>query len=346
MKKLMTMVVAMMFILAGCGTKASNDTFLTQEFDYFYFDTPINIKVYYNDTDKFNFDKMDTDLDQMLNKIEQQFSPNITTSEISTLNKDGKMDVDDEFLKVLTTSIDYCKSTDGLYDPSAGPLIDLWSINNNDYLPTQEEIDKLLPKVDCNNIGINGNTVTLGEGMKIDLGSIVKGYAADVLQTYLMDQGVTSALINLGGNIQTVGTKPDGSSFVIGVQTPEVESLYTTNVLTFDANDESVVTSGINQRYFIQDGVIYHHIINANVGAPEQNNLASVTIINHSGIDADALSTTCFLLGLDSGMDLINSLDDTEAIFITRDKKVYFSNPDMTYDLVNKDYTVEDYVKS
>ena len=154
----------------------------------------------------------------------------------------------------------------------------------------------------------------------IDLGGIAKGYMADCLKKYLENEGVKSALINLGGNILTIGSKSDGSSFRIGIQKPFDEKNATlTSVLAFDS---SVVTSGSYERYFELNNQIYHHILDTRTGYPCNNNLASVTILSKESLTGDILSTACFALGVADGVELINSLDDIEAIFITTDYKI------------------------
>ena len=132
------------------------------------------------------------------------------------------------------------------------------------------------------------------------------------------------ALINLGGNVLALGTKLDGSDYNIGIQKPFDES--GEPITSVKISDQSVVTSGIYQRYFQQDGKLYHHILDPKTGYPCENSLYSVSIITDSSLTADALSTTCFLLGYEKGMELINQLDDTDAIFITNDNEIHYSD--------------------
>lgn len=335
--KLYLLSIFSLLILSGC----TNSNYTQTDLEYFYFDTPITITIYETNKDTFDIFKIKEDVDQILLDIENMFSTEIETSEISKLNQDKTIIASDEFLKVFTTANNYCLNVSDVYDPTSGSLIELWSINNDNYLPTENEITNALVGVDCSLNQIEGSNITISDSSLVDLGSIVKGYAADVIETYLLDNGVTSALINLGGNIQTIGTKPDGSHFSIGVMRPEIDNISSENVLVLDINNKSVVTSGINQRFFEKDGVIYHHIINANTGVPEQNNLASVTIINESGINADALSTICFLLGVEDGLKYINRLENTEAIFITKDHMIYMSDGIDNYELVDDSYTIK-----
>ena len=154
----------------------------------------------------------------------------------------------------------------------------------------------------------------------IDLGGIAKGYMADQLKEYLLGEGVTSAIINLGGNVLTIGEKPDGTSFNIGIQKPFDKQNAT--ITSVQVKDSSVVTSGSYERYFKLGDTIYHHILNTETGYPCDNGLLSVTILSKESIDGDALSTACFTLGLEEGQKLIESLEDIDAIFVTDDYEI------------------------
>ena len=144
------------------------------------------------------------------------------------------------------------------------------------------------------------------------------------MKEYLTGHGVESGMINLGGNVLVIGSKPDGSAYQIGIEKPFAER--NVSIAALSITDQTVVSSGIYERYFEKDGKIYHHILDTSTGYPIENNLYSVTIICDSSTDGDGLSTTCFALGLDAGMDLIESLDHTEAVFITSDMQVHKSS--------------------
>ena len=176
--------------------------------------------------------------------------------------------------------------------------------------------------IDYHCIEVNGTTVTLTDPeAQIDLGGIAKGYIADRIKEYLESEGVEHALINLGGNMLALGGRYDGSPFRIGLQEPFADTGSVLDVL--DVTDQSVVSSGNYERYFEKDGVIYHHILDPDTGYPIQNNLDQVTIISDASVDGDALSTTCYALGLEKGMELIQSLDDVEAVFVTHDGEIH-----------------------
>ena len=178
--------------------------------------------------------------------------------------------------------------------------------------------------MDYRNVQVEGNTVTLKDpNSAIDLGGIAKGYIADKLKEYLESEGIKHAIINLGGNVLTLGGKLNGEPFRIGIQKPFDES--GAPITSVEATDLSVVSSGNYERYFEVDGKIYHHILNPKTGMPYDNHLYGVTILSKTSVDGDALSTVCYSLGLEKGMELIKSLDGVEALFITDDYKLHDS---------------------
>ncbi len=338
MKKKLIILVVFMFLLTAC----SKDNYLTEEFDYFYFDTPINIKIYYTKKDNYNFEDIDKGMDNILNSIQKEFDPNDKTSTLSKLNENYSLEVSDDFKMILNETIDACHISGNRYDPSSGKLIDLWSINNENHIATKEEVEDAKKYIGCEDIKIEGNKVSMPKGYKLDFGSIVKGYAADELESFLKSKEVYSSILNLGGNIQTIGLKPNEEDYKIAIMKPEIYNFTNENAMLMDIGSKAVVTSGINQRFFEKDGKIYHHIIDAIDGYPVDNGLASVTIIADEGIDADTLSTVVFIMGLEEGYKYIESLDGIEAVFITRDKKIYITDENLDYEVIADDYKVED----
>ncbi len=329
-------IPALLLLITGCSSQQAKPDIT--EFDYFYFDTSINVKIY-DDSSNFDPEKINTEIEQLLIDSENEYSPSNADSTINQLNSGKISEVSDNFIDILEKSIEACDLTAGRYDPSSGSLIDLWSINNANHIPTDAEIATAMKQIGCDDISIDGNTVNLPTNYKLDFGSSVKGYAGDWIEQILVDNGVENALINLGGNIQAVGNKY-GSPFKIGIMKPEVENEFNENVAYLEIDDTAMVTSGINQRFFVDNGNVYHHIIDATTGYPADNNLASVSIVTEQGANADILSTMTFLMGLDEGYDFINSLDGVEAIFITRDKKIY-QTKDFNLELLDDTYTIE-----
>ncbi len=334
MKKIL-LIPILLLMITGCSQQPPEIT----EFDYFYFDTSINVKIY-DDASDLDVEQIDSDIDQLLSRLETTYSPSIADSTINQVNDHKITSVDDEFISILENSIKACNASDGLYDPSSGTLIDLWSINNENHLPTEAEIKDAMQYIGCNDIKIEGNTIDLPTGYRLDFGSSVKGFAGDKIEELLVNAGVENALINLGGNIQAVGNKY-GNPFTIAIMKPEIDNLLNENVITMPIEDSAMVTSGINQRFFTVDDKVYHHIINALDGYPADNGLASVTIVTDSGANADILSTMVFLMGLEDGYQYVQSLDGVDAIFITRDKQIYQTR-DFDMEVLDETYTISE----
>nr|WP_275450135.1 FAD:protein FMN transferase [Thermoclostridium stercorarium] len=288
-----------------------------------------------------------SELFDKIQAFENKFSKYAEDSEISQINNNAGtyVNVSEDTFELIEQSLYFSEISDGLFDISIGPLVDLWGINQeNPRVPTQREIDLAKEKIGYRNISLNREnmSVSVAEGMSLDTGAIAKGFITDRLVSVLRERKIESALLNLGGNLYLYGTKPDGSDWTIGIRDPF--GLQGDYMATVSLKDTSIVTSGIYERYFEADGKRYHHILNPKTGYPEDNELASVSIISPSSTMCDGLSTTCFLLGLGKGMELIESLENAEAIMITRDKKVYLSsglkNGKIPFKLVDTNYTV------
>lgn len=284
------------------------------------------------------FDVNEDKGEQILNKcgkillnIDNTMSKTRENSDIYNINKSAGLDfvkISNDTLSVIEESIYISKESNGVFDISIGNIVDLWGIGTNHAkVPTNKEIDELLPLVNYKNILIdkdNSSVKLSKKGMEIDLGGIAKGYAADQIYNYLEQQNIENAIINLGGNIFVLGEKSKNIPFSIGIQNPTTEN--GTSIGTIQVSNKSVVTSGIYERFLKRDNKIYHHIINPSTGYPFSNNISSVSIISSSSILGDALSTTAFGLGLEDGLKLIEDTKDVDAIFITKDKKIYLTS--------------------
>lgn len=266
---------------------------------------------------------------------EEVFSRTSQTSELyrfnhgllnTATNGTNQAELSPELARLIGQGIAYGNLSKGKFDITVAPLAELWDFTADEpKVPSDESIRALLPNINYKDIQVDGNVVTLAnEDMAIDLGAIAKGYIADRIKDYLLEEGVKSAMINLGGNVLCVGSKPDGTPFNIGIQKPFADRNETIAVIGID--DLSVVSSGIYERYFEVDGKFYHHILNPATGYPYDTDLVAVTIISKKSVDGDGLSTSCFALGLEDGLELINSLDDTYAVFITSDYELHYSD--------------------
>jgi thiamine biosynthesis lipoprotein len=229
-----------------------------------------------------------------------------------------------ETIEILSEALLFSKKTDGLFDPSIGPLVKAWNIGtDNAAVPTDEKRVAAIALVDFRKVAIDeqAGTVFLREkGMRLDLGAIAKGYAADQVVQIIAKHGIKRAIVDLGGNIYAYGEKKTGTPWTIGIRDPETER--GVSILSLPISNESVVTSGIYERFFESNGKKYHHILNPRTGFPEDNELMSVSIVATNSMLADALSTSTFLLGTEKGLALIESTDGTEAIFINKNHEI------------------------
>ena len=253
--------------------------------------------------------------------LERLFSVTDETSEIARLNRGGTVTLSSDTLDLLTRGLALCEATGGALDLSIYPVLRAWGFTTGDYaVPSPEELSALLPQVDYRRIvPAADGTLTLPEGMEIDLGSVAKGYASEELAGWLREQGVTSALLNLGGNVQAVGSKPDGSHWRVAIRDPFSEGYL--GILQID--DLAVVTSGGYERFFEQDGNTYWHILDPATGTPADSGLVSVTVVGESGTVCDGLSTALFVMGLDRAAEFWRNDRSFEAVFVTGDGEIF-----------------------
>lgn len=307
-------------LLTGCNF--SSDT--TAKATGFYFDTIISVTIYDPGSDRLADKCM-----ELADHYEKLLSPNIEGSDVWNLNHSNGsfVSVSEDTLSLLNTALDYARLSDGLVDPTIGSLSQLWNFgsDNQAIIPNKELIVSALTHVDYNTVNIKGDQVMLNDPeAQIELGFIAKGFIADKMKEFLLSEGVSSALINLGGNVLTLGSRPDGTPFRIGIQKPFSNS--GTPALTLDLSDTSVVSSGNYERYFEQNGKLYHHILSTSTGYPAESGLSQVTIISNSSTDGDALSTLCFILGYEKAVSLLENYPDIQAIFITEDGSILYAN--------------------
>lgn len=297
-----------------------------------YFDTAVSVSLYGNASDKKHCEKVLDDVMEKCSFYENMLSSTVEGSDIYRINHaDGEWTVvSDDTVSLLYTALNYCDLTDGRIDITIAPAKALWSFspeNDAASLPDQMRLDEALSHIDYRKVELNGNKVRLSDPQAaIDLGFIAKGFIADEIKALLIEEGIDNALIDLGGNILVLGEKPDGTPFRVGIQKPFADTgEYVTVVEASDSHGNkksacnTVVTSGIYERYCEIGGTIYHHILDAHTGYPADTHLASVTILMNSGVNADALSTTCMVMGLDWSKEFISSLEGVDAIFILED---------------------------
>lgn len=318
-------------VLALCSCSNPNRTASASGF---YFDTIITITLYGTD-DRAPIDRCFA----LAQRYEKLFSNTIEDSDISRINAHPgeSVEVDPETADLLFLGIQYGQQSEGRFDITVGGLSDLWNIpeiaeqlpegdNETDasVLPDPDAIADALSHVDYHSLTLDGCRACLSDpDAKLDLGGIAKGYIADRMKESLTADGITSAIINLGGNVLTVGAKPDGSNYRIGIQKPFADG----EILgTVSVNNRSAVTSGVYERYYRVDGRLYHHILDLSDGYPCDNGLYGVTILSDRSVDGDALSTACFALGLKKGLNWIEALPGIEAVFVDKNLNVHCSS--------------------
>ena len=302
------------FLLTGCsGAPAQEPKTAT----FFAMDTAMDFTVY---GDAALLDEAET----LIGSLEEQVSVTDEHSDIYAIDHTGSGSLSGNAAELMAQALELCRRTGGALDISVYPIVRAWGFTTGSYqVPDEETIQSLLPLVDYTQIQYDAATgvVTLPEGMEIDLGSVAKGYAGQLAAQMLREHGVQSALLNLGGNVQTVGTKPDGSPWQIGIKDPQGEDA----MMVLSVEDQAVVTSGGYERYFEQDGQTYWHIMDPSTGHPADSGLLSVTIVGKQGIICDGLSTSLFVMGLEKAADLWAQSGDFEAVFVTASGEVYIT---------------------
>lgn len=293
----------------------------------FFFDTAVTITVYETEDGI----KKETLLDEcfsLCQTYENMLSRTVKGSDIYRINHaaGNPTEVSAETANLIEKALSYSRLTNGVFDCTIAPLSMLWNFQGEHLSkPSARDISEALSHVGYENVLLDGRTVTLKDaGASLDLGGIAKGYIADQIKAFLKSEGAVSALIDLGGNILTLGSKPDGTAFQVGIRRPFGDGA--DPIAAAAVHDSSLVTSGVYERYFEEDGVRFHHLLNPADGYPFDNGLYSVTILCDSSADADALSTCCFGLGLEKGLDLVESLDGIEALFITENYELHRSS--------------------
>ena len=302
------------FLLTGCsGAPAQEPETAT----FFAMDTAMDFTVY---GDAALLDEAET----LIGSLEEQVSVTDEHSDIYAIDHTGSGSLSGNAAELMEQALELCRRTGGALDISVYPIVRAWGFTTGSYqVPDEETIQSLLPLVDYTQIQYDAATgvVTLPEGMEIDLGSVAKGYAGQLAAQMLREHGVQSALLNLGGNVQTVGTKPDGSPWQIGIKDPQGEDA----MMVLSVEDQAVVTSGGYERYFEQDGQTYWHIMDPSTGHPADSGLLSVTIVGKQGIICDGLSSSLFVMGLEKAADLWAQSGDFEAVFVTASGEVYIT---------------------
>ena len=328
MKKIFaSCLLSFSLLLSGCSTNAASQQATPvaanaaepQSTQLFAMDTVMTLNAYGDDAQ--------TALDAAsaeITRLDALLSISSDEGDIKPLNENKTGEVSDDTAALLSRAMEVATSTDGAFDFTIAPIMDAWGFSTQNYrVPSAEELLTLLTKVDYHQVSLSGNTVTLANDAKLDLGGIAKGFTSDRVMQVFADNGVSSGIISLGGNVQALGCKPDGSPWRVAIQDPTNPE---ENFAILEVTDKAVITSGGYQRYFDQDGVRYHHIIDPQTGYPAHNGLISATIISADGTLADGLSTSLFVMGLDKASAYWQAhRDKFDAVLVTDDGTVYIT---------------------
>ena len=307
------MLSALLF-LTGCSAESSPEPV---QGTFFAMDTVMDFTIY-------GESGLIDQSESLIASLESLVSVTDANSELYAINQTGSGTLTGKASSLMEQALELCRRTGGALDISVYPIVRAWGFTTGSYqVPDEETIQSLLPLVDYTQIQYDAATgvVALPEGMEIDLGSVAKGYAGQLAAQMLREHGVQSALLNLGGNVQTVGAKPDGSPWQIGIKDPQGEDA----MMVLSVEDQAVVTSGGYERYFEQDGQTYWHIMDPSTGHPADSGLISVTIVGDEGVVCDGLSTALFVMGLEKAADLWAQSGDFGAVFVTASGEVYIT---------------------
>ena len=320
---------------SGCGSKTPEPVSKQS----FYFDTVCSIAVY--DMEEMSEEGAQSAIDKafkLCSHYESLLSRTKEGSDIYKINHAGGMpvDCDPETVEVIRKGLSYSEMSGGAFDITIGRVSDLWDFHAEvPAVPSKEDLQKAVATVNWKNVIVNGNTVTVSDPeTHLDLGGIAKGFIADRVGEKLEESGVTSAVISLGGNIVCIGQKPagkDSKAFRVGIEKPYSD--LSEIVGAVDCEDETIVTSGVYQRYFERDGVRYHHILNPATGYPADTDLAGVTLKARKGrsADCDAMATIFLIMGEKKGLKAAEEAEGIEAFFITEDGR-YVSTDSMEFE--------------
>ncbi len=306
-------VASILICLLICGCSQNNMNEYTE--NIFAMDTVMDLKIYSENDESLSEAKAE------IRRIDALFDRGNENSDIYKINKNKSADVSAETADVIRAALSISDRTGGAFDITVAPVMDLWGFYGNEFnVPSDDELQSTLEGVGYEKIRFDNTNISIPENTGIDLGGIGKGYASDRIAALLKNKGVKSAIISLGGNVHAIGKRNDGSEWTVGITDPQNKSQL---IGKLKISDKAVITSGAYQRYFEQDGITYHHIIDPTTGKSADSGLASVTVIANSGMTADGLSTALFVMGLDKAIELWRGSSDFDAVFVDEGGMIY-----------------------
>ena len=318
MKKILLVFV---LLVSSCSSTATKEMFAM--------DTIIQITV-----NSYNSDAVVSSAEQILFELDKELDK--TDGLLKQINDNGGGVLSGYAGETIKAAYEFSEKTNGSFDLTVAPLIDLWGFYTKNYhVPNNGELKTALEHIGYKKISISDNQIELND-TKIDIDGIAKGYATDVIVENLKENNVDSALLSLGGNVYAIGKKAH-SPWKIGIANPKSPSEY---IGTVSVSDKAVVTSGTYQRNFTQDNILYHHILDPSTGKNPKNNLASVTVIGECAAECDALSTAFFVVGIDKSLEYLSGNQHLGAIFIDNEGEIYLTNNLENAFKSDKNYTV------
>lgn len=321
MKKLFAILI-IIFSACSCSPKREQVSNISETRDIFAMDTYMNLKTYGEN----NSSALNEAENEIIN-LEKMLSVTAENSDIWNINHSGGnfTGVSSDTIEIIEKALEIGNKTDGALDITVYPVVKEWGFTTGDYkIPDETEIENLLENVDFRKIETDGNSVKIPADFQIDTGSLTKGYTGDKVMDIFRKNGIKSAIINLGGNVQTLGAKPDGSLWKVAVKNPFQPDA---EMCILSVEDKAVITSGNYERFFTgDDGVNYWHIIDTKTGKPAGNGLVSVTIIGGNGLECDALSTALFVAGTEKAVEYWQKNDNFDMILVTDDGKIIITD--------------------
>ena len=314
MRKSIFIVPLMLIFMSGCGESKAYSR------DIFAMDTYMSVRAYGE-----NAEKAVSECEQLIYQLDSELSVTNEESCIYRLNSaDGEpVEVTENAAEIVRRANEISRRTDGALNITMLPLVKEWGFIDSSFrVPEDEKIAVLLKNVGYENIQLDGNIIQIPENFQVDLGSAAKGYTGDMVIDKLKENGVSSAVINLGGNVQTLGEKPDGTKWKVAVRSPFESDR---NICELEIGEKAVITSGNYERCFYDEGKMYWHILDPADGYPADNGIVSATVICDNGTECDALSTAIFVMGKDKAIDLWRNSSDFDMILVTDDRKIYFT---------------------
>lgn len=319
MGRIIKAAAALLLIIFGAGCTAENINQNLYTSGFIAMDTYISLTLYGE-----NGEKASSECKKEIERLEAMLSVTDENSEVSLINnaQGAKTAVSAETAELIDFALKAGDFSGGCLDITVYPVVREWGFTTGEYkVPDPDVLSELLKNTGYEKVILEDSAVTLPPDGKIDLGAVAKGYAGDKAIEILKNNGISSGLISLGGNVQTIGGKPDGTPWNVAVRDPFSED----NFGILRITDKAVVTSGNYERFFEENGKLYHHIIDPSDGYPADNGIVSATVIGDKGALCDALSTAIFVMGAEKAEELWRSRSDFEMILVTDEKEIFIT---------------------